>query len=132
MDENLDLSTTLPASPQQVYSAWLSSQGHSLMTGSPAQVDPRPEGAFSAWDGYIWGTTLELDPPGRILQAWRTTEFPEDAPDSLVELTFAPAAGGTLLTLRHTRIPAGQGESYAQGWQDYYFIPMQAYFSDEK
>jgi activator of HSP90 ATPase len=71
---------------------------------------------------------LALDPPRRIVQAWRTTEFPDGAADSRLELTFSPSAGGTRLILRHTEIPEGQGISYAQGWIEHYFEPMQAYF----
>jgi activator of HSP90 ATPase len=31
--------------------------------------------------------------------------------------------------LHHSDIPTGQGEEYRRGWEDYYFRPMQAYFS---
>jgi activator of HSP90 ATPase len=36
---------------------------------------------------------------------------------------------GTKITLTHTNLPEGQGESYKQGWDDFYFTPMRAYFS---
>jgi activator of HSP90 ATPase len=124
-----ELSIILPASAEKLYSAWLTSEGHALMTGSPARVDGRIGGEFSAWDGYIFGRTLELQPPRRILQAWRTTEFPDHAPDSRLEILLKPAEGGTRLTLIHTEIPEGQQESYRQGWQDFYFTPMRIYFA---
>lgn len=98
------------------------------MTGSPAKVDGRDGGAFTAWDGYIWGTFLELTPNKRILQSWRTSEFPEDAEDSQVEILLEEQNGKTKLTLVHTNIPAGQSESYRQGWEDFYFKPMREYF----
>lgn len=34
--------------------------------------------AFEAWDGDIQGKNIELDPPKRILQLWRTSEFEDD------------------------------------------------------
>jgi len=40
------------------------------MTGSPAHVDGDAGGAFSAWDGYIFGRNLELIPDQCIVQAW--------------------------------------------------------------
>ncbi len=122
-------STFLPAHPRQVYEAWLSSEGHSAMTGCPACVESGPGGKFQAWDGYISGTTLELELEHRILQAWRTTEFPPGSPDSRLEVLLEAEDGGTRLTLIHTEIPAGQAESYLQGWKDYYFDPMAEYFS---
>jgi uncharacterized protein YndB with AHSA1/START domain len=129
MSEKFEISVVLPATPQQVYAAWLSSQAHSDFTGSPAEVDPRPGGKFSAWDGYLWGVNLELEPPRRILQSWRTSEFPEEAPDSRLELLLEAVPEGTQLTLRHSNIPEGQGEEYRQGWDDNYFQPMLVYFS---
>ncbi len=129
MSEQFVISVVLPATPIQVFDAWLDSQAHSDFTGSEAKVDPKVGGKFSAWDGYLWGVTLELEPPRRILQSWRTSEFPEDAPDSLLELLLEPAQGGTQLTLRHSNIPDGQGDEYRQGWDDNYFQPMLAYFS---
>jgi activator of HSP90 ATPase len=115
--------------PERLYSAWLDSEQHAAFTGSPAKVDPQVGGSFTAWDGYIQGATLELQPFLRILQSWRTTEFPEDSPDSSLEVLVQEEEGGARLTLIHTQIPDGQAESYRQGWEDYYFQPMQAYFS---
>jgi activator of HSP90 ATPase len=86
-------------------------------------------GSFKAWDGYIWGKTLEVEPYRRIVQAWRTSEFPEESPDSRVEILLEESGGETKITLIHTDIPEGQGDSYKQGWEDFYFTPMRAYFS---
>jgi activator of HSP90 ATPase len=127
--EQFTLKVTLPASPEAIFQAWLSTEGHSAMTGSPAEVEPGGTGAFKAWDGYIWGRTLETKQGERILQAWRTSEFPAGSPDSKVEILLRRVKGGTELTLTHSEIPDGQGQSYQQGWQDFYFKPMQAFFS---
>jgi len=131
MKNEFTLTVTLPASAEEIYEAWLSTNGHSQMTGSPAKVDGRVKGDFTAWDGYIQGTTLELQPYRRILQAWRTTDFPPGSADSRLEVLLEAVEGGVQITLHHSDIPAGQGEEYRQGWEDYYFQPMQAYFSGE-
>ncbi len=99
------------------------------MTGSPAQVDGNVGGKFSAWDGYIFGSTLDLTPNQRIVQAWRTSEFPEDAPDSHLEVLLEEVDGGTKVTFVHSDMPEDQVDSYRQGWQDFYFKPMKEYFS---
>jgi uncharacterized protein YndB with AHSA1/START domain len=72
---NFEVSSELPADPTTIYSAWMSSEGHSAMTGAAASVDPAIGGAFTAWDGYIEGRTLSLEPGLRIVQSWRTSEF---------------------------------------------------------
>ena len=132
MSDSLKMSVLLDALPETIYAAWLSSEKHSEFTGSEALIDAKVGGKFTAWDGYIEGTTLELQPFGKIVQAWRTTEFPENSSDSKLELYFEPENGETRLTLIQSEIPDGQTEEYRQGWIDYYFEPMQKYFSAEK
>ena len=129
MTEEFTMTTIIPADPQKVYHAWMDSAEHAAFTGSPAEIDNRVGGKFTAWDNYIQGKTLALEPSRHILQSWRTTEFPDSSPDSSLEVTLEPAEGGTRLTLVHTAIPDGQADEYRQGWEDYYFIPLVAYFS---
>jgi activator of HSP90 ATPase len=118
----------IPARSGEVYDAWLNSEGHSAMTGSPASISPVVGAEFTAWDGYIHGRNLELVPGRRIIQAWRTTEFKEDEPDSRIEITLEPIGEQTKLTLRHSHLPA-HGKKYQQGWFEAYFMPMEKYFS---
>lgn len=128
-NNSFTIATFLPASPERIYRDWLSSDGHTLMTGSPAKVEPGIGGEFTAWEDYISGKTLVMEPGRRILQAWRTTEFPEESPDSQVEVILEAEGGGTRLTLVHTQIPEGQSDDYLQGWKDFYFTPMAEYYS---
>jgi len=129
MKNAFELTVLLPASPQRVYTAWLDSAEHAAFTGSEADIDPLVGGKFTAWDGYILGRNIELEPYRRILQAWRTTEFPEESPDSRLEVLLEEVKGETRLTLIHSEIPEGQAEEYRQGWEDFYFKPMMEYFS---
>jgi activator of HSP90 ATPase len=128
MKNGFTLSETIHAGPAEIYEAWLTSEGHAAMTGSPAQVDGKVGGEFSAWDGYIFGKTLELRPNQQIVQAWRTSEFPEDAPDSHVEVLLENVTEGTKIILIHSDMPEDQVDSYRQGWEDFYFKPMKEYF----
>jgi len=129
MLEKIQTSTVLPSTPEHVYQAWLDSAEHAAFTGSPAQIDPTVGGRFSAWDGYIEGSNLILEPFQRIVQAWRTSEFPADSADSRLEVLLEAAKGGTRITLIHTEIPEGQGQDYLKGWEEFYFEPMQKYFA---
>lgn len=130
MKNGFKLSAVIPAQPAEIYKAWLSTKGHTAMTGSSAKVDGKIGGKFTVWDGYIFGTTLELTPDQFIVQAWRTSEFPDEAPDSLVEISLKATKGGTKITLTHSQIPEGQADSYRQGWDDFYFKPMKTYFGE--
>jgi activator of HSP90 ATPase len=130
--ESVKVSAVIPASAKEIYSAWLSAKGHSAMTGSAAKATARVGCRFTAWDGYIEGKNLELVPPSLIVQAWRTSDFPDDAPDSRLEIALSEAKGGARITLTHTDIPSGQAKGYKQGWIDFYFKPMKGYFSKKK
>jgi uncharacterized protein YndB with AHSA1/START domain len=126
---DFELSTVLPASPQAVYEAWMSSEGHSAMTGTESTIDARPGAEYMAGDGYITGKTVALEPGKRIVQTWRTTEFADSDPDSEIEILLEPVAGGTRLTLHHRNVPDGQLDYEHGGWQDNYFEPMREYFA---
>jgi len=128
--ESLEVSTWLPVSPDALYRAWLDSNAHSAFTGAEASVQPRLDGVFYAWDGYITGANLELEPGRRILQSWSTSEFPDGHPPSMLEVLLDADAGGTRITLKHTDIPEGQGDAYEQGWEEHYFVPMRTWFMD--
>lgn len=129
MLESFEMSDVIPATPQAIYEAWIDGEGHSAITGGPAATaEGQVGGKFTAWDGYIWGSFTALQPGKQIVMAWRTSEFPEDAADSVVEVTLTPTKDGTEITLKHSNIPEGQGEDYRQGWIDFYFTPMKAYF----
>ncbi|NTV37330.1 MAG: hypothetical protein HGA53_10290 [Anaerolineaceae bacterium] len=129
MPESLEVSVMLTATADEIYRGWLDSKIHSEFTGSAAEVDPAVGGSFTAWEGYIRGKNLILEPAKRIVQSWRTSDFAESDPDSMIEITFQPGHDGTLLLLKHTEIPDGQAAQYEEGWQDFYFDPMQVYFS---
>lgn len=113
--------------PEAIYNAWLDSAAHSKMTGSPATVSDKVGGEFTAWDGYIQGTNLELDPGKRIVQSWRTLEFQDSEADSRVEITFESDNGGTKIVLFHSILPPHGGQ-YEDGWEESYFQPMKKYF----
>jgi len=121
------VSTILNASPEEIYTAWMSSEGHTRMTGGQAAITPQVGATFDAWDGYIQGRNLELEPGRRIVQSWRTSEFAEQEADSQIEVTLEPVDGGTKLTLHHTQLPPHGGQ-YEQGWVESYFDPMKGYF----
>lgn len=126
------LTTELPATPREVYDAWMSSEGHSAMTGGEATVEAHVGGKHTAWDGYVTGTTLALVPNKRIVQSWRTSEFTEEHLDSQIEITLEPTSEGCRLTLRHSDVPADQASDYKSGWVENYFEPMTAYFATSK
>ena len=129
MPYTFTLATTIPASAQEIYDAWLDSVTHSKMTGGAAIMSDKIGAEVSAWDGYITGRNLDLVPSERIVQAWRTNKFSGQHGDSIITLTLQKSDDGTLLTLMHSNVPDGQTSYELGGWQTHYFEPMHKYFS---
>jgi uncharacterized protein YndB with AHSA1/START domain len=126
---DLDLDATFPSPPARVWEAWVSGAGHAAMTGAGASSDPKVGGAFTAWDGYITGTWLALEPGRSLTMAWRTSQFPAGAPAARIEVTLsATPSGGTALRLRQWDTPPDQVDGYRDGWEEHYFAPMRAHF----
>lgn len=127
--DRFEIQCRLPVEASELYEAWLNSEQHSAFTGGIAAIEPVVGSRFTAWDGYITGVIEELEEGSRILQRWRTTEFPDGADDSMLECVFEASEGETTLILRHWNIPEGQGKQYESGWEEHYFSPMREYFS---
>ena len=104
MKNEYTLTVTIHAKAETIYKAWLSTEGHSAITGSPAKVDGTVNGDFTSWDGYIWGMFLELEENKRIVQAWRTAEFPSEAEDSIVEILLEEESKSATIIVRDTGI----------------------------
>jgi uncharacterized protein YndB with AHSA1/START domain len=128
MPESFDVETVLPVEPERIYNAWLDAREHAAFTGSPALVEAWVGGRFTAHDGYAHGITLQLEAGKRIVQAWRSSEFPTGTPDSKVYVELEPVKGGTRVRIHHRDVPSGHAKRYKTGWLTKYFKPMAKYF----
>lgn len=132
MSESIRLSATFSVKPKTIYDAWLSGKEHTAMTGGKATASTKVGGSYTAWDKYIKGKNLELIRNKRILQSWRSAEFPEDSLNSFLLVKLEETKNGTKLTLVHSEIPDGQAKSYKSGWVEHYINPMKEYFGQKK
>src|ERR1044072_1807765 len=132
MTYRFKLTATIPASPRQIYDAWLDSRRHRAMTGGKAKQSAKVGAPVTAWNGYISGKNLELVPGRRIVQAWRTTKFTDADRDSKATVPLKPVNGGPRLTLSHSAVPDGHTSYEKGGWQSHYFEPMKKFFVKQK
>jgi len=127
--EALRVTSTIPVAPTTLYFAWIDSTHHTSMTGQTAKIDPVVGAKYSCCNGYVTGKLVILDLGRRIVESWRTTDFPRDAADSRVEVHFETLGLSTRILILHTEIPEGQSEKYKALWNERYITPMRAYFS---
>ena len=130
MPDSFQVEMLVAAEPQRVFSAWLDPKEHATFTGGgEAVVEPWNGGRFIAWDGYIHGILLGVDPGIRIVQTWRTSEFPPESRDSRVTVEFDAVRGGTRVRIRHSDLPPSQVKRYEKGWLEHYLKPLARYFA---
>lgn len=121
----------VPVYPERVYRAWLDSYEHAQFTGLPAQIIGKMGEGFSTLDRRVTGTVLSLSPFDRIAQTWHAADFPDNDPDSEIELKLEPTCTGSLVTLTQKGVDASRTRQLMQWWQDIYLYPMRKYFDDQ-
>lgn len=116
------------ASPAEVYRVLANSVEHARLTGRRATIGRRAGDAFSLDGGRISGRLVDLAPGERIVQAWRTREFPEGV-FSMAALVLAPTArGGTELVLTHRGVPKALIPGVEAAWKKNYWARMKKHF----
>lgn len=115
--------------PQQVYDALLTTKEFRAFSGMAATINRVAGGTFSLFDGHILGRTLELVPNKRIVQAWRTVDWPAGV-YSIVRFELEARGTGTHLTFDHTGFPEAERASLAAGWDSHYWALLKKYFHE--
>ena len=123
-DDALEIRRVLPAPPERVFAAWTDaawlSRWMSPVGHARVDADPRPGGRLhvvmvgGGREIEHVGEFLEVEPPHRLSFTW-SSSYTGDRP-SRVTVELAATDGGTRLTLRHERLPAGAASSHRGGW----------------
>lgn len=125
----VEQSVRIGASPETVWRYWTDPERMCDWWGAAAELDPRPGGICRVEMGggpVMRGEYLELVPHERIVFSfgWEPSDgAPSIAPgESRVEVTLVADADDTIMTLRHTAIPAASVDQHRSGWDHY--VPL--------
>lgn len=116
------------ASPAEVYGALVSSREHSAITGQRAFIGRRAGDAFTTDGGRVSGRIVDLAPGKRIVQAWRTREFPEGVFSMAAFVLTRTPHGGTELVLTHRGVPKALIPRVEASWKKNYWARMKRRF----
>ena len=86
--------------PEQIYQLLSDSKLHSDLTGEKAVISKDVGGPFSTHNGHTSGVNVELVPGKRLVQAWRTVDFPIGAFSMASFVLTGTSDGGTQLVLK--------------------------------
>lgn len=131
--KTIEQTVTFKASPHDVYEALMDSEKHTKFTGAKASISREVGGAFTAYDGALSGTILELVADTKIVQSWRGSDEGW-VPGHYSTATFSLEAidGGTRLSFVQTGVPEQRFEQISQGWHTYYWPKMKAFLEEPR
>lgn len=115
----------------QVYDALMNAEIHSHIIGASADIEDKLGYSFSIYDSYITGKNIQLEKPNKIVQEWRANE--EQWPQnhySILEITLSQEGDITKMIFEQKGIPISHAEDISKGWYEYYWNPMQEYFTN--
>ena len=137
----VELEHRVSGSPEDVFEYFVDPDKYRRWHGVDAELDARPGGVFkvtTAPDIWARGEYVAVERPTRIVLTWgfeSTNGFAlprglEQVPpgSSTVEFTFQPDGDGTIIRVRHMRLPSDEARwAHEQGWKTY--IPRLAVLS---
>ncbi|MBU8893088.1 MAG: SRPBCC domain-containing protein [Bacteroidales bacterium] len=118
----------IPAEPEEVYASLTNPFTIELWSGYPAVMDENSGTEFSLWEGDITGKNIDIIKNKKIVQEWYFGEQPEQ---SIVTINLFENKKGTQVELNHKNIPDEDFDNIKEGWNDFYFGAIKAFFEVE-
>lgn len=129
MTATITVSRRIAASAERLFDAWLDPAALAVWMrrdgGEPTRVvaDPRVGGSFSFTmrdrfgENVHLGTYRVIDRPHALEFTWRS--HATNTADSVVRVTFEPDGDGTVVEVRHERLPdAESAQQHEAGWTE--------------
>jgi uncharacterized protein YndB with AHSA1/START domain len=116
--EEVQLEIRIDASPVTVFALLTEPAGMKTWMAEVVEADPRPDGVFRISgppEVSIEGTYVEIIPNRKVVFTWGGVEGLKPG-QSTVEFLLEPDGKGTLVRLRHYRLPKPAVESHRRGW----------------
>ena len=132
MPRTIQIAASLPALPDRLFDMYLDPAEHEAFTGLPVNVSAIQGTPFSAFNGVITGTILQVVPKRLIVQAWRSPYWGPTDLDSTLVLTFLPENDGTRIELTQVNVVDVDFAGVSQDWEKYYWAPWRAYLQSSQ
>lgn len=127
MSHNINIEKLLPATTAQVMQMLTEQKQIEIWSGEDAVFEAKVGGQISLFTGWMNGLVQQID-ESELKYTWRTSEWDETIPDSMVHITLKPVGEGTMLYLQHSLLPdEDEVKSHLHGWEDFFFVPLEDY-----
>ena len=131
MPRNVIVAASFPVTYDRLFDAYLDPEQHAAITGAPVSIQSVPGTPFEAFDGMLSGTMLHTEPKRLIVQTWRSGNWPSEAIDSTLTLSFWPEEGGARIELIHANVPEEDFAGVSHGWEKFYWTPWRAFINNQ-
>ena len=115
----------IKGAPEEIYASLINPFSISLWTGAKAEMNEESGARFSLFDGDIEGVNIAFEKDSKIVQEWF---FGDQEEKSIVSITLRPDRHYTKIELHHSNIPDEAYEDMVQGWDNFYFGGLKAFF----
>lgn len=129
MSDSIEREIFIAAAPETVFCFLVDPGLMAQWIGLSHTLEPRPGGVFRVEisEGNIArGSYTEVVPPRRVVFTWGWESAPQQAAlaavppgSSVVEIELESKGGGTLLRLRHSRLPTTISGMHGERWSHY-------------
>ncbi len=127
MELNLNLVFQLPVKPKRVMQLLTDTVLIRKWSGGEAKLELEPNGAFEMFDGWVTGKVIKVS-ENELSYTWKTTDWDDNAKDSIVSYKLTPFDGGTKVQVSHSGFPnEDEMKAHEAGWSDYFFDPLEDY-----
>jgi uncharacterized protein YndB with AHSA1/START domain len=116
------------ASPDRIYRLLADSRQHASLTGQRAEISRKVGGPFSTRGGHVKGINVDLVPGERLVQAWRTKDFPVGIFSMATFQLSRTKDGGTELVLTHRGVPKELIPKIEKDWRKSYWEKIRKRF----
>lgn len=119
---------SIAGTPKAVYEILLGSEKFTEMSGGrEAKISSDVGGEVSLFGGAIVARNVELIPGKRVVQAWRSSDWPEGV-YSIVRFELSADGAATKLSFDQSGHPDEAESHLNEGWKQMYWTPMNALF----
>lgn len=119
---------TINATPDAVYEVLTNAEKFSEMSGGrPAEISSDVGGEVSLFGGVISALNIELVPGERLVQTWRSADWPAGV-HSIIRFELSAKGPGTKLRFTQSGHPKEAAAHLSEGWNQMYWGPMNALF----
>ena len=121
MTPNLEVSTTIEASAEEVFPYLIRPDLLLRWMGTWVDIDPTPGGTFAVDMGetQVRGTSVATEPPHRVVFTWGISGNEQmPAGSSVVEIVLRPDHDGTIVELTHRDLPVDRLGDHETGWKN--------------